>query len=57
MIELLSDTLPLVRAGAAENLAFLCKNIQKDMLKTKVLPALLAAMKQESDDEVKIELV
>ena len=57
MIDLLSDTLPLVRAGAAENLAFLCKNTQKDMLKTKVLPALLAAMKQENDDEVKIELV
>jgi len=57
MLNLLTDTLPLVRAGAAENLAYLSKHITPDILKTKVLPALLSAMKQEQDDEVKIELV
>lgn len=57
MIALLSDTLALVRTGAAENLTYLSRNVPKDMVKSKIIPAVLSAGKNETFDEVKIELV
>lgn len=57
MITLLSDTLALVRACAAENLSYLARNVPKEMVKTKIIPAILNCSKNETFDEVKIELV
>ena len=57
VLNLTSDTLPLVRAGAAEVISQLIPQIGKEEVKKKILPHLLEAMKSENDDEVKMELV
>lgn len=57
VLNLTSDTLPLVRAGAAEVMIHIAPQIPRDQLKKTILPHLLEAMKNEADDEVKIELV
>ena len=57
MMNLIRDTLPLVRAGAAEVMTYISLHVNKDNLKKRILPSLLECMKEEEDDEVKVEIV
>lgn len=57
MLTLVNDTLSLVRAAAAGVLGYVVEHIPKNIVKEKVLPALLELMKTEEDNEVKIDVV
>lgn len=57
MLNATKDTLPLVRVGASEVLYFTVQHLSKDMIKGKVLPTLQEALKNEENDEVKVEIV
>lgn len=57
IMELTKDSLPLVRVSAYENLTVLAQGVSKDDLKNKIIPLILSNYKNETDNEVKIDLL
>lgn len=57
MLNLVKDTLPLVRSRAAEVLINIIPKLKKEIIKEKVMPVLLDVIKNEQNHEVKVEVI
>lgn len=57
VFSLIADTLPLVRAGAAEVLSVMSVHLSKEVLQKKVHPAIRTSINDEHDIEVQMEII